>query len=84
MVVHPHALTGRIGFHSECELLPAVPNKRHIPPALLRAKVAIRSYGVSVYPGGTFFEVAIMQNKVDSYFHRCKDIGFNYIETSVS
>jgi phosphosulfolactate synthase len=53
------------------------------PPALLRAKVAlIRSYGVNVYPGGTFFEVAVTQNKIDEYLRRCKDIEFNYMEMS--
>ena len=53
------------------------------PMALLRAKVAlIRSYGIDVYPGGTFFEVAHTQNKVDPYLHRCKELGFNFIEVS--
>ncbi|HWI51848.1 MAG TPA: phosphosulfolactate synthase [Symbiobacteriaceae bacterium] len=53
------------------------------PPALLRAKIGlIRSYGVDVYPGGTFFEVALTQDRVDEYFGRCKDLGFNYIEVS--
>ncbi|HWI60896.1 MAG TPA: phosphosulfolactate synthase [Symbiobacteriaceae bacterium] len=53
------------------------------PPALLRAKIAlIRSYGVNVYPGGTFFEVALTQDRVEQYFHRCRDLGFNYIEVS--
>jgi phosphosulfolactate synthase len=51
--------------------------------ALLRAKIAlIRSYGINVYPGGTFFEVAVTQGKVDAYLHRCKDLGFTCIEVS--
>ena len=54
-------------------------------PALLRAKVAlIRSYGISVYPGVTFFEIAMVQDRLTQYLQRCKDIGFNYIEVSVS
>ncbi|HWI51845.1 MAG TPA: phosphosulfolactate synthase [Symbiobacteriaceae bacterium] len=30
------------------------------------------------------FEVALTQDRVDQYFGRCKDLGFNYIEMSVS
>ncbi|HWI64049.1 MAG TPA: phosphosulfolactate synthase [Symbiobacteriaceae bacterium] len=46
------------------------------PPALLRAKIAlIRSYGVIVYPGGTFFEVALTQDRVEQHFHRCPTMG---------
>ena len=53
--------------------------------ALLRAKVAlIRSYGIHVYPGGTFFEIAMVQDRLTQYLQRCKDIGFNYIEMGVS
>lgn len=53
------------------------------PPALLRAKVAlIRSYGISAYPGGTFFEVAVTQNRVDDYLRRCREVGFTHIEVS--
>jgi phosphosulfolactate synthase len=55
------------------------------PHALLRAKVAlIRSYGIHVYPGGTFFEVALTQDRLNDYLQRCKEIGFTYIEMSVS
>lgn len=54
------------------------------PPALLRAKIAlICSHGIHVYPGGTFFEIALKQDKVEPYFQRCKDLGFTYIEMSV-
>ncbi|HYF92588.1 MAG TPA: phosphosulfolactate synthase [Symbiobacteriaceae bacterium] len=54
-------------------------------PALLRAKVAlIRSYGIDVYPGGTFLEVAITQGRLESYLQRSRDMGFTLIEMSVS
>jgi phosphosulfolactate synthase len=53
------------------------------PTALLRAKIAlIRSYGVNVYPGGTFLEIAIAQNRLAAYLERAKDLGFDYIEVS--
>lgn len=53
------------------------------PAALLRAKIAlIRSYGIHVYPGGTFFEVAVTQNQVGPYLQRCKEMGFDCVEVS--
>lgn len=55
------------------------------PPALIRAKIAlIRSYGVDVYPGGTFLEIAIAQHRLEAYLQRAKDLGFTFIEMSVS
>jgi phosphosulfolactate synthase len=53
------------------------------PTALLKRKIAlIRSYGVNVYPGGTFLEIAIAQNRLAAYLERAKDLGFDYIEVS--
>lgn len=53
------------------------------PPTLLRAKIAlIRSYGINVYPGGTFLEIALTQDRLGQYLQRSKDLGFNYIEVS--
>jgi phosphosulfolactate synthase len=52
-------------------------------PALLRAKIAlIRSYGIGVYPGGTFLEIAITQGALAPYLERAKDLGFTHIEVS--
>lgn len=49
--------------------------------ALLKAKVTlIRSYGIAVYPGGTFLEVAWLQGKVASYLERAHVLGFTHIE----
>lgn len=49
--------------------------------ALLKAKVAlIRSYGVAVYPGGTFLEVAWLQGRAASYLERARALGFTHIE----
>jgi len=51
--------------------------------ALLQAKVAlITSYGVNVYPGGTFLEIAIAQDRLDEYLKRSKELGFTHIEVS--
>lgn len=53
--------------------------------ALLRAKIAlIRSYGIDVYPGGTFLEIAMTQDRLDQYLQRSRDMGFTFIEMSVS
>ena len=54
-------------------------------PELLRAKVnLIRSYGVDVYPGGTFLEVALTQGALEPYLERSRAMGFTCIEMSVS
>ena len=52
-------------------------------PELLRAKVAlISSYGIDVYPGGTFLEVAMVQDRLEPFLQRAKDLGFTCIEVS--
>lgn len=42
----------------------------------------IRSNNVHVYPGGTFLEIAIIQNKLNYYLTRAKELGFSAIEIS--
>lgn len=50
---------------------------------LLRSKIAsIRANDIHVYPGGTFLEIAIVQNKIDKFFNRAKELGFSAIEVS--
>jgi len=52
-------------------------------PELLERKLElVKSYGVEIYPGGTFMEVAVLQNKVDAYIARAKTLGFSYVEVS--
>ncbi|MCK8817423.1 phosphosulfolactate synthase [Natroniella sulfidigena] len=53
------------------------------PQQILQEKIKlIKSYGIDVYPGGTFFEVAIIQNKKDDYLKRAQKLGFTAIEIS--
>lgn len=53
------------------------------PTRLLRQKIElVKSYGVDIYPGGTFLELAILQNKLVEYLDRAKDLGFTGIEVS--
>ncbi len=49
---------------------------------LRRKNELIRSHGVDVMPGGTFFEVAIWQGRVQEYLKRAKELGFTMIEVS--
>lgn len=42
----------------------------------------VRSYGIDIYPGGTFLEVAIMQDKLDIFLSNVKSMGFSAIEVS--
>lgn len=50
---------------------------------LLKKKIQlIKSYDIQVYPGGTFLEIAIMQNKMVQFLNRAKELGFSAIEIS--
>ncbi|MBM7623410.1 phosphosulfolactate synthase [Sporohalobacter salinus] len=50
---------------------------------LLSQKIdLITSYGVDIYPGGTFLEVAVTQGKLDDYLTKAKELGFTAIEVS--
>lgn len=50
---------------------------------LLQRKIAIvRNHDIHIYPGGTFLEIAVVQNKVDEFLHRAKELGFSAIEVS--
>ena len=53
------------------------------PPNIVREKIKLLSeHNVLVCPGGTLFEVAFAQNKVDSFFEEAKELGFTCIEIS--
>ncbi len=42
----------------------------------------VKSFGADIYPGGTFLEVAIIQNKLKEFLQLAKEMGFTYIEVS--
>lgn len=42
----------------------------------------VSSRGVHIYPGGTFLEVAILQDKLRQYLAMARDFGFTAIEVS--
>lgn len=49
----------------------------------IRKKINLcHEYGILVYPGGTLFEIAYMQNKVDEFFKETLRLGFNAVEIS--
>ena len=51
--------------------------------SVLREKIKlIRSYGVDVCPGGTLFEIAMWQGKLESYLQYAAEYGFTGIEIS--
>ncbi len=53
------------------------------PSSILQEKLRIaHQHGVTVYPGGTFFEVAFHQNKMKAYLFAMKSLGFNKVEIS--
>lgn len=50
---------------------------------ILKKKIQlIKSYDIQVYPGGTFLEIAVMQNKMVQFFNKAKELGFSAIEVS--
>jgi len=50
---------------------------------LLQDKIRlVQSYGVEIYPGGTFLEVAVLQNKLDAYLEASKRLGYTTMEVS--
>ncbi|WP_248925295.1 phosphosulfolactate synthase [Paenibacillus hamazuiensis] len=51
--------------------------------SLLKTKIDLaKANNIVVYPGGTFLEVAIRQNAIDSFFDMVAYFGFNGIEVS--
>ena len=50
---------------------------------LLRRKIKLgRSYGVDICPGGTFLEIAVLQNRLESFLQRAVSLGFTSVEVS--
>ncbi|KRF12074.1 phosphosulfolactate synthase [Paenibacillus sp. Soil787] len=53
------------------------------PLNVLKSKInSAKESGICIYPGGTFLEVAIRQNEVNSFFDMLIALGFNGIEIS--
>jgi len=54
-----------------------------IPPEIVREKIKLlNEHNVLVCPGGTLFEVAYAQNKVDLFLKEAKELGFSSVEIS--
>ncbi|MCL6558807.1 MAG: phosphosulfolactate synthase [Firmicutes bacterium] len=52
-------------------------------PVLLAAKVQlIRSFGIHIYPGGTFLEIAIARGRLPACLQQLREIGFTAVEIS--
>jgi phosphosulfolactate synthase len=52
-------------------------------PLLLAAKIElVRSFGIEVYPGGTFLEIAIARGRLAECLRQIKDVGFTAVEVS--
>lgn len=41
-----------------------------------------RSYGIEIYPGGTFLEVAVLQGRLENFLQAARSTGFTSIEVS--
>lgn len=52
-------------------------------PGILREKITLAAgYGVAVYPGGTFFEIALWRKNLTPYFRQLRELGFQWVEIS--
>jgi phosphosulfolactate synthase len=52
-------------------------------PEILEAKIRLtKEYGIPLYPGGTFWELAHWQNKTAALYPRLRDLGFEWLEIS--
>lgn len=52
-------------------------------PWLLREKIElVRAHNIDIYPGGTFLEVAILQEKLEEFLLTTRNFGFTAIEIS--
>lgn len=52
-------------------------------PEMLEKKIKlVRSYGIDIYPGGTFLEVSVLQQRLDDFLHQAKKLGFTAVEIS--
>lgn len=50
---------------------------------LLRQKIElVKSYGVHIFPGGTFLELALWQGRLIEFLDRARSLGFTGIEVS--
>ncbi|WP_066638842.1 phosphosulfolactate synthase [Desulfolucanica intricata] len=50
---------------------------------LLEEKIRmIRSFDIDIYPGGTFLEIAALQNNLEEFISMSKSLGFTAIEVS--
>jgi phosphosulfolactate synthase len=53
------------------------------PEEILKEKIRIAcNFNIDVYPGGTLFEVAVNQNRLNEFLFRAKQLGFTAIEVS--
>ncbi len=53
------------------------------PTIILKEKIRLaREYNIDIYPGGTFFEVAILQGRLNTYLQTAKELGYTFIEIS--
>ena len=53
------------------------------PKPILQEKIKLaKNKQIQILPGGTFLEVAVQQNKLDSYFDMIQQLGFTSIEVS--
>ena len=53
------------------------------PRQILMEKIELaKAYSVAVYPGGTFFEIALWQGKTMTYLQKLRELGMEWVEIS--
>jgi phosphosulfolactate synthase len=53
------------------------------PRELLEEKInLVKAFNIDIYPGGTFFEIAVLQGKLKEYLVCARELGYTAIEIS--
>jgi phosphosulfolactate synthase len=53
------------------------------PLPILREKIALANkYNINIFPGGTFFEAALVQGEIQTYFRTLADLQIKWVEIS--
>jgi phosphosulfolactate synthase len=69
-------------YHSLIDIAKIGIGSAYVSPNLSEKLKIYKEYGIKTYCGGTLFEKAYMQNKVDDYLNSLKALGIQWVEVS--
>jgi phosphosulfolactate synthase len=69
-------------YHSLIDIAKIGIGSAYVTPNFSDKIKIYKEYGIKIYCGGTLFEKAYMQNKVDDYLNSLKALGIQWVEVS--